>query len=438
MQLNPRSQDNTWRHRHQGNCAKPEGGVPSSPEFHQSDQETTTEQLHCPPSPGAGRPRLPHSSENTTLNPTQQEMLAPESSKPGVQGEQLQNAALQKSDSPEEIAPGNIKYRLEPLPTAPLQVAPPGSFRQYFKPRWFPLGTTHGESFKPWKIEPVAYCREKSSHSGALPSLRQIPIVGTTNPEGYRKKRGSQPSVFKSSSGIIWLQGDHDMTTTRQISFQRPLLRQPIFPVHTPGRKVASILRPGHVEYNSQSHNVFQGPGWRQVLPPDPDKSSQAIQHAFLSSQMSYLPSLKSMVKRVKGKCPVDTLGVLKAKFPTETTSQQFFQDWGAQSQVRFGPHERGYGKGLWMGSQALPGDQTTTRTTYMPLFTERVKLCQPQINSIKSEASSFATKPKKSLRPVQVPESQLQQHVCPESRSGERDRLDSLRGSTRFHAHMS
>ncbi|ELW65041.1 hypothetical protein TREES_T100002954 [Tupaia chinensis] len=62
---------------------------------------------------------------------------------------------------------------------------------------------------------------------------------------------------------------------------------------------------------------------------------------------MSYLPSLKSMVKRVKGKCPVDTLGVLKAKFPTETTSQQFFQDWGAQSQVRFGPHERGYGKGL-------------------------------------------------------------------------------------------
>lgn len=36
--------------------------------------------------------------------------------------------------------------------------------------------------------------------------------------------------------------------------------------------------------------------------------------------------------------------------------------------------------------SQAPAEDQTTTRTSYLPLFSERVNLCKPKVNSIKCE----------------------------------------------------
>ena len=35
------------------------------------------------------------------------------------------------------------------------------------------------------------------------------------------------------------------------------------------------------------------------------------------------------------------------------------------------------------MASQAPAEDQTTTRTSYLPLFSQRVKLCKPKVNSI-------------------------------------------------------
>lgn len=34
--------------------------------------------------------------------------------------------------------------------------------------------------------------------------------------------------------------------------------------------------------------------------------------------------------------------------------------------------------------------DQTTTRTSYMPLFSERVKLRKPKVNSVKCEANTL------------------------------------------------
>ncbi|XP_042763228.1 uncharacterized protein LOC122201430 isoform X2 [Panthera leo] len=251
------------------------------------------------------------------------------------------------------------------------------------------------------------------------------------------------------------------MTTTHQISLQSPLLGQSTFPVHIQGRKIGPIVRPGHMEYTSQYQSDFQASGWNQVLKTDPDKRSQGInkytqtvqkdnvpgwqstmhqhpkprwvkqemtilgrkstvkfdggtvtrvkcpsslsrevRHAFLSSQMSYLPPPKSLVKRVKGKCPSSTLRVFKAKLQTETTSKQFFQDCRTQPQVCYGDlHHRGYDKPLLtalcplksVGSQAPPQDQTTTRTSYMPLFSERLNLCKLKVNSSKWEPNKIS-----------------------------------------------
>lgn len=75
--------------------------------------------------------------------------------------------ALQESEeAQEEIAPGDIKYRLEPLPKAPLQTQPPSYSNQHSKPQWLPFSTTYGECYKPGRIQPVTYHGEKPSHSG--------------------------------------------------------------------------------------------------------------------------------------------------------------------------------------------------------------------------------------------------------------------------------
>ncbi|XP_045338853.1 uncharacterized protein LOC123600702 isoform X1 [Leopardus geoffroyi] len=227
-----------------------------------------------------------------------------------------------------------------------------------------------------------------------------------------------------------------------QISLQSPLLGQSTFPVHIQGRKIGRIVRPGHMEYTSQYQSDFQASGWNQVLKTDPHKRSQGInkytqtvqkdnasgwqptmhQHpkprwvkqemtilgrkstvkfdGGTVTRMSYLPPPKSLVKRVKGKCPSSTFRVFKAKLQTETTSKQFFQDCRTQPQVCYGDlHHRGYEKPLLtalcplksVGLQAPPQDQTTTRTSYMPLFSERLNLCKPKVNSSKWEPNTIS-----------------------------------------------
>ena len=59
-----------------------------------------------------------------------------------------------------EIAPEDVKYRLETLPKAPLQLQHLSYFSEP-KPPWIPLSTTYGESHKPW-----TYHGEEPSHSG--------------------------------------------------------------------------------------------------------------------------------------------------------------------------------------------------------------------------------------------------------------------------------
>lgn len=73
--------------------------------------------------------------------------------------------ALQKA-AQEEIAPEDVKYRLEPLVRAPLQMQPPRCPNHYFKTQWLPFGTTCRAFFQPRKGQPVTYYRMKPSHSG--------------------------------------------------------------------------------------------------------------------------------------------------------------------------------------------------------------------------------------------------------------------------------
>lgn len=78
-------------------------------------------------------------------------------------GEQQQGVALQESEVQEEIAPGDVKYRLEPLPEASHWIQYPGYFRnnQPSKSPWAHFSTTYRDCYKP-----RTHHREKPSYSG--------------------------------------------------------------------------------------------------------------------------------------------------------------------------------------------------------------------------------------------------------------------------------
>ncbi|XP_070659571.1 uncharacterized protein [Bos indicus] len=294
--------------------------------------------------------------------------------------------AAQESEAQNEIAPEDVKYRLETLPKAPLQLQHLSYFSEP-KPPWIPLSTTYGESHKPW-----TYHGEEPSHSG-----------------------------------------DHHLTTPHQIAFQNSPLGQLIFPVYIRGRKIASVTHPDYRDCINQYQRDFQAPECNQVLKPDPDKSNQGInkyiqtvqrllapvwqpttqRHEKLSwpkqetpilggkraaksdgdtvTRMSYPPPLQSLEKRVKVNCPSSTFRLFKAKLQAETCSKQCFQDCGTQPRVHHGdPRRRGDENALGTASQAPAEDQTTTRTSYLPLFSERVNLCKPKVNSIKCETHTL------------------------------------------------
>nr|XP_020753372.1 uncharacterized protein LOC110139702 isoform X1 [Odocoileus virginianus texanus]XP_020753376.1 uncharacterized protein LOC110139702 isoform X1 [Odocoileus virginianus texanus]XP_020753384.1 uncharacterized protein LOC110139702 isoform X1 [Odocoileus virginianus texanus] len=368
MPVNLLSQDNTWNHR-------------PPPRQQALEPVAACLGLHPPfntTSPGDRRPdpfQYP-ASNGLALNPTHQEMLAhqarPRKSHPAAQESEAQN----------EIAPEDVKYRLETLPKAPLELQRLSYFSQP-KPPWIHLSTTYGESHKPW-----TYYGEEPSHSG-----------------------------------------DHYLTAPHQIAFQSSPLGQSMFPVYIRGRKIASVMDPDYRNCINQYERDFQAPECNQVLKPDPDKSSQGInkyiqtlrrllapvwqptthRHEKLScpkqetptlggkraakcdgdavTRMSYLPPPQSLEKRVKVNCPSSTFRVFKAKLQAETLSKQCFQDWGTQPRVRHGDlRHRSDENALGTASQAPAEDQTTTRTSYLPLFSERVKLCKPKVNSINCE----------------------------------------------------
>ncbi|XP_037361223.1 uncharacterized protein LOC119240699 isoform X6 [Talpa occidentalis] len=142
------------------------------------------------------------------------------------------------------------------------------------------------------------------------------------------------------------------------------------------GRKIAPREQPGNMECINQYQRDSQAHECSQVLQHDPDKN-----------KCLNLPPPKTLVG-VQAKSLSSTLRALKAKFQTETTSKQSFKDGGTQPQVcSEDPHNRGYKNFLGMGSQVPDEDQTTTRTTYLPLFSQRVNLCKPKVVSIKRKA---------------------------------------------------
>ncbi|XP_042815631.1 uncharacterized protein LOC102953396 isoform X8 [Panthera tigris] len=173
-----------------------------------------------------------------------------------------------------------------------------------------------------------------------------------------------------------------------QISLQSPLLGQSTFPVHIQGRKIGPIVRPGHMEYTSQYQSDFQASGWNQVLKTDPDKRSQGINKYTQTVQKDNAPGWQStMHQHPKPRWVKQEMTILGRKSTVKFDGGTVTRDCRTQPQVCYGDlHHRGYDKPL-----APPQDQTTTRTSYMPLFSERLNLCKLKVNSSKWEPNKIS-----------------------------------------------
>ncbi|XP_040339043.1 uncharacterized protein LOC121035431 isoform X6 [Herpailurus yagouaroundi] len=186
-----------------------------------------------------------------------------------------------------------------------------------------------------------------------------------------------------------------------QISLQSPLLGQSTFPVHIQGRKIGPIVRPGHMEYTSQYQSDFQASGWNQVLKTDPDKRSQGINKYTQTVQKDNASGWQpTMHQHPKPRWVKQEMTILGRKSTVKFDGGTVTRDCRTQPQVCYGDlHHRGYEKPLLtalcplksVGSQAPPQDQTTTRTSYMPLFSERLNLCKPKVNSSKWEPNKIS-----------------------------------------------
>ncbi|XP_058542796.1 uncharacterized protein LOC131486851 isoform X7 [Neofelis nebulosa] len=173
-----------------------------------------------------------------------------------------------------------------------------------------------------------------------------------------------------------------------QISLQSPLLGQSTFPVHIQGRKIGPIVRPGHMEYTSQYQSDFQASGWNQVLKTDPDKRSQGINKYTQTVQKDNAPGWQStMHQHPKPRWVKQEMTILGRKSTVKFDGGTVTRDCRTQPQVCYGDlHHRGYDKPL-----APPQEQTTTRTSYMPLFSERLNLCKLKVNSSKWEPNKIS-----------------------------------------------
>ncbi|KAM7337662.1 hypothetical protein ACRRTK_003781 [Alexandromys fortis] len=354
MQLNPLSWD-TWRHGHHGACPTP---IERDPHF--TLQDPTANRFYCALSPGNRRSYLLNNSSNST----QQESLAAP-----MQRNQQPGVALQRLEG-EEIAPTDVKYRLQLLAEVPLQRKSSSGHSQRYKPKWNPLSKSHREWLKPWKMEDMPHHRGEPSHTSHIQGRR-------TAPRGYQSHKGYVSQDQNNTQVPMWSQvlslgldksGQGNVQSAQHVSREMA----PGWPT-THAHQELSQTKPGIASMGTKSTAKF-------------DEAT--------TPRVSCLPPLKILSRRVKSKWPPHTPGIFQGKFQAELTGKHFFQDWRAQPQGRYGNNEK----------PLVPfEDQVYPRLTYMPLFTGRVKLYKPKSNGIKHKTNTFSTEQEKIDQAFQV-----------------------------------
>nr|XP_048273543.1 uncharacterized protein LOC125389141 [Myodes glareolus]XP_048273544.1 uncharacterized protein LOC125389141 [Myodes glareolus] len=339
MQLNPLSWD-TWRHGHHGACP-----TPIERDHPLTLQDPTANCFYYILSPENRSSYLLDNSSNSIQPESLAAPMRLEDSAPGVQKHQQPEVALQRLEG-KEIAPTDVKYRLQLLEEAPSQRNSSNGQGQHHKPGWIPFSKSHREWFKPWKMEDVAYHRDEPSHSGHMQGRRTAPRGHQSHMEYVSQDQSNTQVPMWSQALSLGL--DKSSQGNVQSAQCVPREMAPGWPT-THAHQELSQTKPGTASMGTKSTAKF-------------DEAT--------TSRMACLPPLKLLPRRVQSKWPPHTPGIFQGKSQAEMTGKHFFQHWRAQPQGHYRSNEK----------PLVPfEDQVHTRLTYMPLFTGRVKLYKPK-----------------------------------------------------------
>uniref|UniRef100_A0A8C2LGR0 Uncharacterized protein n=1 Tax=Cricetulus griseus TaxID=10029 RepID=A0A8C2LGR0_CRIGR len=323
MQLNPLSQDTWWVCR-VGRRAK----------------MVLFPTLDIALSPGSRRSDPLDDSSSSSQQESLAVLMGLEDNAPGVQQKQQQpRAALLKVEG-KEIAPTDVKYRLQPLEEAPLQKKSSSRHSQY-KPEWSLFSNPHREWFKAWKMEDLTYQGDEPSHLGHIQDRRTAPKEHLSHAEYASQNQ-------KNTQAPVWCQVlSLDLDKSSQGIFQST-------------QRVSREMAPGWPM--TRAHQELSQT--KQGLAIIGTKRSAKFDEAT-TPRVSYLPPLKLLPRRVMNKWHTHTPGIFQDNFQTELTGKHFFQDRRAQPQACYGSNEN---------PLVSFKDQVNTRLTNMPLFIERLK----------------------------------------------------------------
>ncbi|XP_030394029.1 stabilizer of axonemal microtubules 2-like isoform X1 [Gopherus evgoodei] len=369
---------------------------------------------------------------------------------------------------PQEPFQSQSLYRLHFPPREPVMT----TLRQPLTPRQpnssgFPHTTTM-ESYKGWRAERPACYGEPPALAGALLSPDQAAEIESTMQREFTEKRIPKPELVKGAQVQLTIEGDHDMMTTHQSTYQSVPLEKRVAQSHNKG--IVPAGKRAQVEYMTKYQSDFPACSLlpARLQPAQPPLDNLAINQGFstdfqtvqresyhgwdtrrypCASPIKLKEELADLRKERDGKFSGDTvtklsypplpldrpprtiewpptvLRSLYAKFDDSTAHKFFFREWGVQPRIRQGdPYD-----GVYIRPLAKFESQTTTHSTFLPQIAEVVKNCKPEQKSIRAQGKQdFSTIHRESYRPIPLPVCRLQMYLIQQQQKGQ-ETINSL-----------
>ncbi|XP_048683216.1 uncharacterized protein LOC125625343 isoform X2 [Caretta caretta] len=370
---------------------------------------------------------------------------------------------------PEEPFQSQSLYRLHFPPREPVvaTLRRPPTHRQP-DGSGFPHTTTTKESYKGWRVERPACYGEPPALAGALLSPDQAAEMESTTQREFTEKCVPRPELVKGLQAQLTIEGDHDMTTTHQSTYQSVPLGKRV--AQSSGKGVVPARKRTQVEYMTKYQSDFPACSLlpARIWPAQPPLDNLAINQGFSTdfqtvqresyhgwdtrrypraSPIKLKEELADLGREWDGKFSGDTvtklsypplpldrpletiqwpptvLRSLPAKFDNSTAHKFFFRDWGAQPRIRQGdPHD-----GVYIRPLAKFESQTITHSTFLPQRAEKVKNCKPEQKPIRAQGKQdFSTVHRESYRPIPLPVCRLQTYLIQQQQQG-REAMNSL-----------
>ncbi|XP_050777776.1 stabilizer of axonemal microtubules 2-like isoform X2 [Gopherus flavomarginatus] len=370
---------------------------------------------------------------------------------------------------PQEPFQSQSLYRLHFPPREPVMT----TLRQPPTPRQpnssgFPhTTTTTKESYKGLRVERPACYGEPPALAGALLSPDQAAEIESTMQREFTEKRIPKPELVKGAQVQLTMEGDHDMMTTHQSTYQSVPLEKRVAQSHNKG--IVPAGKRAQVEYMTKYQSDFPACNLlpARLQPAQPPLDNLAINQGFSTdfqtvqresyhgwdtrryphaSPIKLKEELADLRKERDGKFSGDTvtklsypllpldrpprtewpptvLRSLPAKFDDSTAHKFFFREWGVQPRIRQGdPYD-----GVYIRPLAKFESQTTTHSTFLPQIVEVVKNCKPEQKSIRAQGKQdFSTIHRESYRPIPLPVCRLQMYLIQQQQKGQ-ETINSL-----------